>query len=279
MFQLCQATSPAKKASGQRSEKQGSSKQVMLQEIVRPDSRERLEELELNPVEQDPQLEQSVSQIRNSVSLQEVELVELRELALSHAISSERSGPALHNTRPQQPTTHRCVSTTAATPHSDNTGQRPPKGPQRSSEPQEDERRTPSSPPKKARATTTPQPVRYFHPGPKPGSGFPPQPRPGHPPQPPQPALYYQPTPQQLRPQQQDSLSWDQHQHNHRRPRAAPARNNSIRTEQQLGPPPQPHRPEWQEQRSYATALQEPNHTNLVEIKDQLRLICTWLEQ
>ncbi|KAL1268385.1 hypothetical protein QQF64_033748 [Cirrhinus molitorella] len=35
-------------------------------------SRERLEEMELNPVEQDPQLEQSVSQIRNSVSLQVV---------------------------------------------------------------------------------------------------------------------------------------------------------------------------------------------------------------
>ncbi|KAL1264163.1 hypothetical protein QQF64_004518 [Cirrhinus molitorella] len=139
--------------------------------------------------------------------------------------------------------------------------------------------RTPSSPPKKARATTTPQPVRYFHPGPRPGSGFPPQPRPGHPPQSPQPALYYQPTPQQLRPQQQVSLSWDQHQHNHRRPRAAPVRNNSIRAEQQPGPLPQPQRPEHQEQRTYITALQEPNHTNLVEIKDLLRLICTRLEQ
>ncbi|XP_016326153.1 uncharacterized protein LOC107676146 [Sinocyclocheilus anshuiensis] len=53
-------------------------------------SRERLEEMELNPAEHDPQLEQSVSQIRNNLSLQEVELVELRELTLSHAISSER---------------------------------------------------------------------------------------------------------------------------------------------------------------------------------------------
>ncbi len=46
--------------------------------------------MELNPAEHDPQLEQSVNQIRNSLSLQEVELVELRELTLSHAISSER---------------------------------------------------------------------------------------------------------------------------------------------------------------------------------------------
>ncbi len=53
-------------------------------------SRERLEEMKLNPAEHDPQLEQSVSQIRNSLSLQEVELVELRVLTLSHAISSER---------------------------------------------------------------------------------------------------------------------------------------------------------------------------------------------
>ncbi len=53
-------------------------------------SRERLEDMELNPAEHDPQLEQSVNQIRNSLSLQEVELVELRELTRSHAISSER---------------------------------------------------------------------------------------------------------------------------------------------------------------------------------------------
>ncbi len=46
--------------------------------------------MELNPAEHDPQLEQSVNQIRNSLSLQEVELVELRELTRSHAISSER---------------------------------------------------------------------------------------------------------------------------------------------------------------------------------------------
>lgn len=172
--------------------------------------------------------------------------------------------------------------------------------------------RTPGSPPKSARATTALQPVRRFPPAApqniispgsakqyctnpttmtpphRPGPVPRPQPRPGPGPvpgpQPSQPALYYhQPTPQQLRPQQylapQGPLSWDQHQHNHKRPRAAPARNDIISAEQQPGPHPHPHRPEQQEQRSYAAALKEPNHTNLLEIKDLLRLIYTRLEQ
>ncbi|KAL0170992.1 hypothetical protein M9458_035588, partial [Cirrhinus mrigala] len=52
-------------------------------------SREEQEEVEINSAEHGPQLKQSVNQLRNSLSLQEVELVELREPTLSHAISSE----------------------------------------------------------------------------------------------------------------------------------------------------------------------------------------------
>ncbi|KAK2917101.1 hypothetical protein Q8A67_001475 [Cirrhinus molitorella] len=87
-FSSVQANFTSKKALAE-AEKQGANSDAAGDSDAQ-NSRERLEEMELNPVEQDPQLEQSVSQIRNSVSLQEVELVELRELALSHAISSER---------------------------------------------------------------------------------------------------------------------------------------------------------------------------------------------
>ncbi|KAI7793921.1 hypothetical protein IRJ41_008330 [Triplophysa rosa] len=273
-----------------------------------------LEEEEELILDCDTQLEESVTQIRNSLSLQEVELVELRELVLSYTTSNEtiqKLENQLHQLKKEfKASVEELRGEIKGLQQERETINRELKGVReeltlrereiQSLKKQTSIQETPGSPLKNNKESSNPQqktrflqtsPHGVFSPNPD-KRYFPVRWR-LHQQQPM--SQNFHPVPLYPHPEQQQPSFRPSHRHHpvphhrqqhqdlvppHQPRKKEPLLRKAPRMEQMSAPQPNPHRSERPEQLNYAAALKgqkDTESTNLREIKDMLNLICTRL--